>query len=202
VDPTPRQEYRAEVKKATTALGDLRGQPPQQNLKKLAAKLREEGLCAIGGIEAVFILRSDGLAEENHAVYFGDGGWTGNGFGKYIGSHSGVPEVQCGLPDPLGRPGEFKLKKHHNYWDSTYLVYRDYNYCVAAGFVNRGSCPVRLEGNYQRKACEKRVGAGENQLWWCDGQPTESRENPAQAKCHGHVRTCTGNLDTCAEANW
>jgi hypothetical protein len=95
-----------------------------------------------------------------------------------------------------------KLKKHHQEWDSTYLVYRDYDYCVAAGFVGRGSCPVRLEGNYQRRACEERVGLGPGQLWWCNGQPIESNTNPAQARCHGHVKTCTADLATCAEKDW
>jgi hypothetical protein len=194
-------EYRREVKAATDALGDLTGKPPQENLEALAAKLAEEGLCVIAGHEAVFILRSDGLAEENHAVFFGDGGWTGSGFGKFIGCHSGVPEVVCGEPDPLGLPGQFNLKRHHRWWDSTYLVHREYEYCVAAGFVQRASCPVRKEGNYQRRACERRVIG--DQQWWCDGEPIEPRpENPAQAECVGQVKTCTEDGQTCAHAVW
>lgn len=196
------QEYRDRIKTATLRLGDLTGRDPQANLTLLAETLGNEGLCAVAGAEAVFILRSDGLAEENHAVYFGDGGWTGNGFGKFIGCHGGVPPVQCGEPDPLGLPGQFNLKKHHQDWDRTYLVYRQYDYCVEAGFIDRATCPVRLEGNYQREACEERVGAGSRGKWWCDGEPIEPHENPAQARCIGHVRTCTADGATCAERNW
>lgn len=199
-EPCGGQEYRRKIKAATTALGDVRGKPPQENLEALAAALRDEGLCAIGGREAVFILRSDGLAEENHAVFFGDGGWTGNGFGKFMGCHSGVPPVQCGKPDPLGLPAEFSLNKHNRDWDATYRVYKEHDYCEAAGFVNRMTCPVRPEGNYQREACERRV-IGE-QKWWCDGEPIESAENPAQARCFGQVKTCTEDGRVCAEAAW
>jgi hypothetical protein len=202
------QEFRAKVKRATDALGDMRGQPALEVLDAVAAKLAEEGLCAIGGIEAVFILRSDGLAEENHTVAFkadpGGGpdvsaGWANSGFGKFKGCHSGVPPVECGEPDPLGRPGMINGGKHHQDWDTTYLVHKDYEYCLAAG-MNRGSCPVRKEGNYQREACERRVIG--DQQWWCNGEPIESNENPAQAHCIGHVKTCTEDGATCWEATW
>jgi hypothetical protein len=198
-------EFHDDVKKATDALGDWRGRPAREALDAVAAHLTGEGKGAIGGKEAVFILRSDGLAEENHTAAFGEGGvvagWANSGRGKFKGCHSGVPPVVCGEPDPLGLPGQIKLKKHHRWWDSTYLVHREYEYCVEAGFVERASCPVRREGNYQREACERRV-IGE-QKWWCNGDPIEPRpENAAQAECIGQVKTCTEDGQTCAHAVW
>jgi hypothetical protein len=204
------------VKAATAALGDLTGNPPQENLKKLAAKIREQtGRCALGGIEAVFIVRDDGRIEENHAVYFGDGGWANGGAGKFKGCHSGgeFPEIgACTNPDPTGLEARFVLKRHHQEIDSTYQV-KSRDYCMAAGWPDgtRTWCPLRAEGHPDREACEaKHIGL---QQWWCDGQPLglcgepmpEScvwPHNRAQARCHGHARTCTGDGRTCAELDW
>jgi hypothetical protein len=210
------QVFRTRVKVATTTLGDLTGNDPQENLKTLAAKLIEqnEGLCAFGGIEAVFILRNDGRWEENHTVFFGDGGWTNSGFGKYVGCHvnTAPPPVDpppvdpppgdgvCTDPDPTGLQSEFKMKEHGQLWDSTYRV-KSFEYCTEAGFTNRTWCPLRNEGDPERPPCEaKHIGA---QQWWCDGQSIEPKEgNRAQAACHGHVKTCTEDGRTCAEADW
>ena len=83
------EQFRKEVKKATDTLGDLTGGDPQKNLGKVAEQLRVQmpGRCVIAGIEAVFIVRDDGKYEENHTVFFGNGGWTNSGYGKYIGCH-------------------------------------------------------------------------------------------------------------------
>ena len=204
--------YNAAVKQATIALGDLTGNPPQENLKVLAAEITEQTgrKCIFAGVEAIFLLRPDGKYEENHAVYFGDGGWTGNGFGKFIGCHNAAnpspPPTVCTDPDPRGLRAEFVLKKHHQDWDSTYKI-RNREYCHSVCsplepdvcFI-RDACPVRFEGDPEREVCEE-VMIGD-QKWWCDGQPIESNENPAQARCHGHVKTCTEDGVTCAEADW
>jgi hypothetical protein len=175
----PAQQFRTRVKVATSSLGDLTGGDPQTNLKILAAKIMELNpeLCAFGGIEALFIKRTDGLWEENHAVHFGTGGWTGSGFGKYKGSHRETGEpTACGAPTPPpaselgvkrfgGRPGFPKF-------DARGLVYGR-AYCDSVGFVNRNSCPVRLEpvpgGPWQdRVACERVVFG--TPTWKSDGE--------------------------------
>ena len=206
--------FRTRIKVATTTLGDLTGNDPQENLKTLAATLIEqnEGMCAFGGIEAVFILRNDGRWEENHTVFFGDGGWTNNGFGKYKGCHENtefppeappvepLPSGECVNPDPTGFDAEFNLKKHNQLWDSTYRVVGR-AYCdEIPSFVGRNRCPLREEGDPEREVCERQEI--DVQAWWCNGQPIESEANPAQARCHGTVRTCTESGETCAEATW
>ncbi len=206
VPPDPPQQFRTRVKVATSALGDLTGGDPQTNLKKLAAKLMEqnEGICAFGGIEAVFIKRTDGLWEENHAVFFGAGSWTNSGFGKYMGSHreTNPPVAACGTPKPPpawkirepkrhgGRPGAPKF-------DTVGWV-KGYDYCTAVGFVNRGSCPVRLEpvpgGPWQdRVACELETFGVP--VWLSDGRIEETaNKNPWQRHVIGGtwVQVCTG----------
>ena len=219
--PTPGADFQDEVKKATNTLGDLRGRPPQENLQKLAEQLQVQmpGRCLIGGIEAVFILRDDGSYEENHAVFFGNGAWTNSGRGVFVGCHEDTDPNEppaptpppggetCVDPDPTGLEAEFVLKPHGNDWDSTYRV-RSRQYCDAVCsplepdvcFTGRNACPLRFEGDPEREACEAQE-IGEQQ-WWCNGQSIESNENPAQARCHGHVKTCTENGRTCGEADW
>ena len=212
--PTPGADFQDEVKDATDTLGDLRGRPPQENLQKLAEQLRTQmpERCLIGGIEAVFIHRDDGSYEENHAVFFGNGAWTNSGRGVFVGCHADSdptepPGGECVDPDPTGLEAEFKLNKHGNDWDSTYRV-RNRQYCDAVCspeepdvcFTGRNACPLRFEGDPERLPCElQEIG---DQKWWCNGQPIESNANPAQARCHGHVKTCTENGRTCAEADW
>jgi hypothetical protein len=190
VQPDPDPQFRTRVKVATSSLGDLSGTGTQEemhklsskNLKILAAKIMELNpeLCAFGGVEALFIKRSDGLWGEYHAVYFGKGSWTDNGFGSYKGSHrdkgAPVPSEACGPPTPPpaselgvkrfgGRPGFPKF-------DARGLV-KDYEYCKSVGFKRRGSCPVRLEpvpgGPWQdRVACEKLIFG--TPVWKSDGE--------------------------------
>ena len=117
------------------------------------------------------------------------------------------PGGECVDPDPTGLEADFTLKKHGNIWDSTYKV-KGREYCDAVCsplepdvcFTGRLWCPMRFEGDPERAVCyAKHVGV---QQWWCDGQEIESTANPAQAKCHGHVRTCTEDGRTCAEEDW
>ena len=156
------ETFRTEVKSATDALGDLSGRDPQANLKTLAAKIREQtpGLCAFGGIEAVFIQRPDAKWVENHAVFFGDGGWSGSGFGKVIGCHREKTAAACGDPSPglVVKAGlHLTGRKPQRTYDSRLLV-GPRSYCDAAGFTGRNTCPVRPEGHPEREACEELIG--------------------------------------------
>ncbi len=204
------QEFRDEVKMATDILGDRCGRDWKENLDAVVEQLRIQmpGRCVISGNEAVFIARNDGRYEENHTAFSHNGCWTNSGFGKYIGCHVNVtPTRECVDPDPTDLGAEFVLKKHGNDWDSTYRV-RNRGYCDAVCspkepdvcFTGRNACPLRFEGDPERKVCEEQeIG---DQKWWCNGQSIDSNANPAQARCHGHVKTCTENDRTCAEADW
>ncbi len=215
------QTFRANVKAATLTLGDLTGNHPQENLKTLAATLIEqnEGMCAFGGIEAVFILRNDGRWEENHAVFFGDGGWTNNGFGVYKGCHEDTdptepPEppdpgpVVCADPNPRGRPARFNMKRvgNLNKIETNYQI-SERAYCLETCSpiepdvcFERDNCPVRFEGDPERVPCERDPDVIGVQKWWCDGTPIEpSNETGSQAICSGQAKTCTEDGDTCGE---
>ncbi len=125
------------------------------------------------------------------------------------------PGSDC--PDPHPETCEewgFGLKKHGPDWDSTFQCRKSCAYCEAIGMGEHGGvircgCPVRPECGHDaepdaichdRPACEADM-IGEQQ-WWCDGQKIESNENSAQARCHGHVKTCTEDGRTCGEADW
>ena len=69
------------------------------------------------------------------------------------------------------------------------------------GCIRRaGPCPIAAEGDPNRPACERAVIG--DQKWWCDGQPIQNSGNPAQARCEGHVKTCTEDGSVCNEADW
>jgi hypothetical protein len=162
-DPQPAKQLQAQVRRAIEELGPATGIAPAVSLEKLAAKLRSYGLCAIAGIEAVFVRRSDGLVEEYHAVYFGDGSWTDSNNGHFMGIHSDgggpptppvePPTVDFGCPAPrpdrvwtaetlppgwgsdqIGQP-RWKLNSSpHLAWiDSTAVTVRNEPYCRAIG---------------------------------------------------------------------
>jgi len=74
------------------------------------------------------------------------------------GGGTGEGAADCGqpLPPPLSR---FNVKVHlkgSRAWtlDSTPLVGPDAAYCAKVGYGDRDVCPVRLEGDPQRSACE------------------------------------------------
>ena len=126
------------------------------------------------------------------------------------------PGSACGDPHPeTCERTQFSLKKHHQNWDSTYQCTRSCDYCEAIGMGEHGGvircgCPVRPECGqdappdaicHEREACERDMIG--DQKWWCDGQPIEPLpHNSAQAHCTGHVKTCTEDGRTCAEADW
>jgi hypothetical protein len=173
------------VKKATDELGDLTGYPPNENLQKLRDKLRSYGLCAIGGeadSEAVFIRRPDGLVEENHAVFFGNGSWTGSGSGKFMGCHSdgSEPPPPTGCPPPKPpHVKKFIIKKHNNLWDATAKTC-DQVYCASIG-SDQICCPARLEGDPNRVVCEQEMVGGDP-VWSGDGN-VKPTDNPYQVRC-------------------
>jgi len=223
--------YLAEYRRAIAAVGDRCGQPEMESLRLVGEALVAQGLCARGPeADSVSILRNgagewyaehpnvqpDFLYEEWHAVFFGngcliDGANAHKGTWKFNGDECNNPVPPpggaCVDPDPTGYGAEFGLKKHGQLWDSTYRV-RSREYCDQVCspiepdvcFTGRNACPLRMEGDPEREVCERQeIG---DQKWWCDGQPIESNENPAQARCHGHVKTCTEDGRTCAEADW
>ncbi len=185
-------DFRAQIKAATTALGDLTGNDPNANLDALAAQLRKQmpGRCVISGVEAAFIRRDDGKYEENHAVFFGDGGWTGNGSGKFMGCHrdTSVSDT-CGPPLPPPLHSFNGPKAHHRWYDSTAIVRGDtdpaspfYRYCSTWWTDNRLSCPPRPEGHPERDACIALIVGGER-LWRSDGEIVPHPTNSAMAGC-------------------
>ena len=155
------EQMRQVVKNATDALTP--GPDCPTNLKALAATITQQtGKCVIAGYEAVFILRDDGLAEENHTCYFGNGQWTNAGFGKFIGCHTVGASSACNNPDPIPL-SRFGVKEHTKgpAWttlDSTPNVGPDVAYCAKIGFTDgRSICPVRQEGAVDREACEAEI---------------------------------------------
>ena len=182
-----------EVKRATDELGDLTGHAPNENLQKLRDKLRSYGLCAIGGeadSEAVFIRRPDALVEENHAVFFGNGSWTGSGSGKFMGCH----DDHSGCPPPAPPPvSKFVIKAHNNLWDATAKTCNQ-PYCAAIG-SDQLCCPVRLEDDPYKMACQELWGTP---VWSSNGTivPTD---NPYQVRCKGctWIQICTPDLTVC-----
>ena len=206
--------YNATVKQATDALGDLTGGHPQENLKLLASKVKEQSgrECVFGGQEALFLLRPDGLYEENHAVFFRDGSWTGNGFGKFKHCHSvegsvPPPSESCGPPHPNLAKMKFNHTDKGNHVDTTWTTVNQCAYCAEINMgcmpgtgvypdcTHRCGCPVRPEGHVERQPCEAELC---DQKWTCNGVPVEGwKGNPAQTNCQGHwVTWCSAEGST------
>jgi len=67
------------VRVAEAGVGDVCGRPPAESLCRLAVRLDSIGYPSGVTGDAVFVKRpSDGLYEEHHAVYYGDGCWLSN----------------------------------------------------------------------------------------------------------------------------
>lgn len=79
-DPQQPTQLLTLVRGAQQQIGDVCGQPPETSLEVLAGTLREAGLCAGRQGDAVMVQRADGLFEEMHAVYYGDGCWLSNAY--------------------------------------------------------------------------------------------------------------------------
>jgi hypothetical protein len=186
--------------------------PASQTLRRLAEDMSKRGYCAAGPWpDALAVVGNDGLVEEYHAVAYGSGGFTDNRNGKFITAwlpQSGPVAVEGPWPSPRAcHSYKFNLGPHNGAWDSTFICIRSWEYCDEIGLgymgnIKRASCPVRAEGrsDNEREIWE-RIMIGEQQ-WWCDGERIESLDNPAQASCRGHVKTCTEDGTVCAESDW
>ena len=225
--PCSGEQFGGAVVAATTKLGRL-GPDCKANLKALAAELkRTTGKCTIGGIEAVFIVpRSDGLVEENHACFFGNGSWTNSGRGKFMGCHRistttpppPTPTDGCTSPLPP-KVARWNMQFRNRWWDVTPLFYNGEargwgerivtGYCNSVGFA-RQFCPARLdceEGKdnlkcWERRACEGRgIGNLEDAvpLFRCqNGQPEINPLQPFQARCApGWIEVCATDGTNC-----
>lgn len=73
-------EMLPQVRLLQAELADACGLPPVQSLERLADAFLQEGVCAGVMDDAVFVRRRDGLYEEHHAVFFGDGCWLSNSY--------------------------------------------------------------------------------------------------------------------------
>ena len=177
---------------------------------QVCAELRRQGMCCgrhdnipPGASDQISVKATDfcdgGIHENYRIINPREDGVRWGASAKLDAWNVVCPIGLCTNPDPTGLEAQFVLKPHHQDWDSTYRV-KSFEYCTAAGFTNRTWCPLRPEGASDREVCErKHIGT---QKWWCDGQPIESNDNPAQARCHGHVRTCTESESVCSEADW
>lgn len=107
---------------------------------------------------------------------------------------TGEGALDCGspLPPPLSR---FNVKVHIRgsaAWvlDSTPLVGPDPEYCAKVGFPDRAVCPVRLEGDPHRSACElyivgRAVDTGRpGPTWYHDS-----------SLCNGEAASCANHSD-------
>jgi len=218
-DSTPAPDFHDEIFAATSALGDRTGRSCRENLDALGVQLRKQmpGRCVIAGKEAVFIERDDGLFEENHTCYFGDGSWTNNWRGRYVGCHRNGSVVQkCPSPWPNMSKMKFNYEDRGSHLDTTLTTDGQPEFCASIGYccmpgtgnnvcgapgcIPRGGCPVRPECGpdvppdaicHQRAICEKELC---NQKWECNGQPAGGwRGNPAQSNCRGHFKTWCAN---------
>lgn len=77
--PAPESISKAAVRAAQEQLGDVCGEDPTATLERLAAALRDAGVCAGRMTDGVFVETDrPTLYEEWHPVYFGDGCWATN----------------------------------------------------------------------------------------------------------------------------
>lgn len=76
---TPENISKAAVRAAQEQLGDVCGEDPTATLERLAAALRDAGVCAGRMTDGVFVETDrPTLYEEWHPVYFGNGCWATN----------------------------------------------------------------------------------------------------------------------------
>jgi hypothetical protein len=98
----------------------------------------------------------------------------------------------CGdpLPSALAQVNVKVHQRGDNHWllDSTPLVGPDVAYCAKIGFTDgRSHCPVRVEGNPEREACElyvtgrARDTGRSGPTWYVDGVPCTGRP-----QCENH----------------
>jgi hypothetical protein len=182
-------------------VGPREGTDPQESLILVADALRARGRCAWAWADAVAILGADGLWEEWHAVYFGNGG-TITSYNAYKGAWPYGPQptpTACGTPLPDRDPHNLKIavKPHHKWVDATIQTVMTCEYCRLIGLgeyadgTPRCGCPMRAEGAPDRVACELYAAHG-RPVWVADNGgeivhntmgPDDPTENPWQATC-------------------
>lgn len=183
---TPQASIREAIDAAKATVGSQCGQTgptpedPQNahakqehTLELVAAEVRARGFCATAPWgDALAVTREDGLIEEHHVVEFGQGCFTSDpavnpkAYWRWLAGTPPQPgptppASSCTNPDP--QPiDHWNLKEHtkgpnKTVLDSTPIV-RDAAYCAAIGFTDgRRDCPIRMEGDPQRSACEATV---------------------------------------------
>ena len=172
-------------------IGDPSGQPPEETLALVAAKLRALGFCASGPwVDALAIEAPGGGYEEWHLVGYTGGGWTQSPF-KGTWYLNGAPEPPtpdsptCGVPVPE-REARWRINEHGTSLDAIYQVYGP-DFCAAIGLSGRQWCPVRKEGHPQRRACEAQEYG--TPVWTYEADDVcSARENPHLFRCKGGQR--------------
>jgi hypothetical protein len=210
-----------EVARGKAALGDLRDPSrnpvalARENNRKLAVWLRSIGLCAYAGQEALFILRVDGLWEEQRGAAETDGGWTQ---ARYIGEHRAVrpvldappdappipeaPVVACAGVPPLHSFVVHRTDIRGNWekFDSTPHV-EGQAYCESIGYY-RNPCPAGMEGYADRHAREACALRGPAPVWIWTGSGRDGGLWPGNALGFSfeHRKGSVGSLSVCDAA--
>jgi hypothetical protein len=111
------------------------------------------------------------------------------------GGGGGTNSASCGdpFPPPVARFNVKVLSHQADRYvlDSTPLVGPDAAYCARVGYPDRSFCPVRLEGDAERSACEAAiVGVAEDTgragpTWSANGGPCDGNDHGG-ASCANH----------------
>lgn len=224
--PQLAQQLQAVVVTEIRAMGDTTGQPPAVTLERLAARLRARGLCAIAGIEAVFVKRLDGYFEEYHAVYFGTGALIETG--KFMGTHfdktggsvtpppvtDACPAAPCPdrvwtaetLPDGWGQDAIGTARWHFNVhvhtmgnYDSTSVVDRNEPYCASIGMSPMADGTARASCPVRPDGHNEREAV---EGWLLEGGPVVEGRNGQDCKANNNDNPFaflagTGNCRIC-----
>jgi hypothetical protein len=137
----------------------------------IAAELRKQGYCSSGswGGPEVAILAPDGWWEQYHPCATETGCYVSNPY-KFAWKYNGTnptpgptppPASQCTNPDPIPID-HWNVKEHTKGPDKTVIdstpIVHSAAYCSSIGFTDgRIDCPVRMEGDPLRPACEAQV---------------------------------------------
>ncbi len=132
------------------------------------------------------------------------------------GGGGGTNSGSCGdpVPPPVARFNVKVLSHQADRYtlDSTPLVGPDAAYCARVGYPDRTFCPVRLEGDPERSACEAAIVgvAGDTgragPTWSANGAPCDGNDHGG-ASCANHGSNQylafawgTGTFRACAES--
>jgi hypothetical protein len=201
-------EYRQVVAALPSSCGQVSPDESAQiaTLKRIAAKWREMfGRCVEQSVDSVTARRNDGLWEEWHAVYYGDGCTiTSNHAYRAVHECPGcVPELS-GCFSPTPPPFDHFVVHRRDIRDGWELydvtpVTGEGNraYCDRVGFTNRNSCPVRQEGWSDRLACEQVWMKGPGPLFKWSGEGHDGYLRADNAFAFEHRKESFGSLSVC-----